>query len=158
MNVYLSGPVTGCDFDEMTSWRGIARRILLETGIRPVSPLRGKEGWFQEDQAKGGELPYRPGHNPRQIVSRDHFDVLKADILLVNLLGAKRVSIGTVCEMAWAYDRHIPIIGVLEDGGTPHHHEFVLQMLTDRFDNLDDALQQVIEMAVPYVRKPSIFV
>jgi hypothetical protein len=35
-------------------------------------------------------------------MTRDRFDATRCDVLLVNLLGAERVSIGTMMEVAWA--------------------------------------------------------
>jgi hypothetical protein len=39
---------------------------------------------------------------------RDLFDVTRASVLFVNLLGAKIVSVGTVMEMAWAHVKGTP--------------------------------------------------
>ena len=36
------------------------------------------------------------------IVTRDRWDVAKADVVLMNLVGATQVSIGTMVELGWA--------------------------------------------------------
>ena len=49
-------------------------------------------------------------------MERDHGDVHRADILLVNLTGAHpdHLSIGTMMELAWAWHAHIPRVSIIE--------------------------------------------
>jgi nucleoside 2-deoxyribosyltransferase len=75
----------------------------------------------------------------RGITRRDHNDCISADALVVNLLGAKIVSIGTMFELAWAYDRQIPVILVMEEYGNIHEHAMLEELYTYRVTSLDAA-------------------
>jgi len=50
---------------------------------------------------KGKTVLQQPLVSPPGAVGRDRFDVQTCDLLLVNLLGATSVSIGTMFELAW---------------------------------------------------------
>jgi hypothetical protein len=54
---------------------------------------------------------------PKGLTTRDRWDAMRCDVLLVNLLGATKVSIGTVLEFGWADAMDIPI--VVRDGRGP---------------------------------------
>ncbi|HKJ73822.1 MAG TPA: hypothetical protein VKA19_06870, partial [Alphaproteobacteria bacterium] len=41
--VYLSGPMTGQEYEKAESWRGVAATLLDIDGIAVSSPMRGKE-------------------------------------------------------------------------------------------------------------------
>jgi hypothetical protein len=72
-------------------------------------------------------------------MTRDRFDATRCDVLLVNLLGAERVSIGTVMEIAWADLRRTPIVAVMEEGNV-HEHGMVNEAIGFRVTTLDEAL------------------
>lgn len=110
--VYLAGPISGLSFKGCTDWRAEVAEALGEIYIRTLSPLRGKDYL--------ASLPVLSGHGreyahmgvlstPRAVMTRDRFDATRCDVLFVNLLGAKQVSIGTVMEIAWADACRTPI-------------------------------------------------
>lgn len=80
---------------------------------------------------------------PHGIFKRDKYDVMSCDAMLVNLLGAKRVSIGTMFEMAWAEDHGKPIVLIMEDEGNLHEHCFVTESICYRTNNLDHGIQLI---------------
>ena len=41
--VYLAGPIMGCNYEECTAWRSVAKAWLAKHGIDGYSPMRGKE-------------------------------------------------------------------------------------------------------------------
>lgn len=145
--VYLAGPITGLTYGECTDWREYAVRSLADAGIKAVSPMRGKE-YLQREQglmsADGNKYSaYGALSTNRGIMTRDHFDTQRCDVLLVNLLGAKQVSIGTVMEISFAHTRQIPIICAMEQQDNPHEHGMILEAIGFRVPMLDDALQLV---------------
>ncbi len=74
-------------------------------------------------------------------MTRDHQDVITADVVLVNLLGAcQRVTIGTVMEIAWAWDRQIPVVVMIEKQANVHDHPMIREAIGFRVDNLDDGI------------------
>ena len=62
--------------------------------------------------------------SPRGITVRDRWDALRCDVMLVYLLGAERVSIGTVMEIAWADAQRTPIVLVMDEENL-HNHSMI---------------------------------
>lgn len=158
--VYLSGPITGCTYKGCTDWREYAARALASVSIQAISPMRAK------DYLERLENPIISGHGreyahmgifstPQAVVTRDRFDTQRADIVLMNLLGADRVSIGTMVELGWADAARVPVVGIIEpppDGkdrhsvlyeGNIHDHMFVNQLIGFRVATLDEGLHVV---------------
>lgn len=136
--VYLAGPITGLSFGSATDWREAARTYFDAHNINALSPLRGKSYLQQETNIKDSyeDLPLS---SQRGIYARDKFDCERADVVLVNLLGAQRVSIGTVMEIAWASGKNKPIVLVMEDAANLHDHAMVREAAAFRVNNFDDA-------------------
>lgn len=144
--VYLAGPITGFNYKGCTAWRERAIAELAQEGITGLSPMRGKE--YLEAIAR--DVPFTcdgdkyaiqgPLSTNRGIMTRDRWDATRCDVLLVNLLGAKAVSIGTVMEIAWADSRRTPIVCVMEREGNPHEHGMIAEALGYRVPTLDEAL------------------
>lgn len=144
--VYLAGPITGLDYEGSTDWRVFAKGVLSNVGIRGLSPMRGKEYLKGLGTLSGTGEEY--AHlsvisNSRGIMTRDRYDATRCDVLLVNLLGADRVSIGTVMEIAWADLKRIPIVVAIEAKGNPHEHMMLSEAYGYRVPSLDEALHIV---------------
>lgn len=144
---YLAGSITGLDYKGATDWRQHAVRRLGQHGILGLSPMRGKaflkdvESFSATCEAEGYMHPMA---TPRGIMTRDRNDAMTCDVLLVNLLGAAKVSIGTVMEIAWADSVRTPIVCAIEDTGNVHEHAMIDQALGYRVPNLDQAIDIVI--------------
>lgn len=148
--VYLAGPIAGCSYAGATDWRDRAQDVLARDGIRGLSPMRAKEylkgvegdvGFSATCQEYGHLSPLS---GPRGIMTRDRFDATRCDVLLVNLLGAAKVSIGTVMEIAWADLKRTPIVVAIEnDGSNPHEHAMIGEAIGFRCGTLDEALDVV---------------
>lgn len=163
--VYLSGPITGLHYNESVAWTDYAceklatNRILLDDGywfddptdIVGYKPLRGKKEVLQDV----GELQAvinvknNPHSTNHAIFRRDKYDVMSCDCVLVNLLGAKRVSIGTCYEMAWADMLQKPLVLVMEETLNFHEHAFVLESATHMTTNLDEGIEVVKTLLLP---------
>lgn len=150
--VYLAGPITGESYDGCTEWRFVAKKFFADNGIDGFSPMRGKEYLSHLTNISGtGEEYANLGmfSTPQGIMSRDFHDCTTCDVLLVNLLGAKAVSIGTMFEIAWAYLKRTPIVVVMEDVGNPHEHIFVRYAAGFRTNKLDEAMYAVVRILKP---------
>lgn len=70
----------------------------------------------------------------KEIMNYDLYKVRNSDAIIVNFNDPK--SIGSACEMAIAFDRRIPIIGLCENGEEDSLHpwlkEFCERIFTDR--------------------------
>jgi nucleoside 2-deoxyribosyltransferase len=62
-------------------------------------------------------------------------------VLLVNLLGALKVSIGTCMELGWADAARVPIIAVMEQSGNPHDHAMVNEVVGFRVEKVEHGLE-----------------
>jgi nucleoside 2-deoxyribosyltransferase len=142
-SVYLAGPITGHNFKGCTDWRAYAAASLADVGIKGVSPMRGKDYL--------ASLPVISGHGQeyahmgvlstsRAVMTRDRFDCTRCDAVLVNLLGAERVSIGTMIELGWADGVRRPIICAIEQSGNVHEHMMVSEAIGFRVPTLEEAL------------------
>jgi nucleoside 2-deoxyribosyltransferase len=146
--VYLCGPIIGLSFDECAEYyRNVA--AMLPPWVVPVSPMRGKGSL----QGHGTIWNAYPQHGPlgteQGIVSRDFFDVRRVDVILANFLNARRVSIGSVFELAWAFQLQKPVVLAMEETGNPHDHAFVRQACAFRTAELEQACQTVVQIVTP---------
>jgi len=126
-SVYLAGPITGLSYMGATDWREYAAILLRGTGITPISPMRAKSYLAGEEELAQSYS----GHalsTPKGIVTRDRFDCQRAGVVLANLLGASRVSIGTMVELGWADAARVPIVTVLPENDNIHNHAFIHEL------------------------------
>jgi nucleoside 2-deoxyribosyltransferase len=147
--VYLAGPITGYTFDGCTEWRDAVKKLLAADGIEAFSPMRAKEylkaeGVLTGSYPKGGLFS-----SSRNIMTRDFFDCTNADVILANLLGSEKPSLGTVMEMAWAYQARIPLVVAMENSGNPHEHPMLDEAFGFRCSSLEDAVFVVKRILLP---------
>lgn len=112
-SVYLAGPITGLTYDGCTDWRDHASKELAAQGITCYSPMRAKE-YLRSEGRLIGSYEDHPTATAKGITARDRFDVQTCDLVLMNLLGAERVSIGTMIEVGWADAWRKPIVLAIE--------------------------------------------
>lgn len=148
--VYLAGPISGCSYAGATDWRNDAITDLATAGVKGLSPMRAKEYLagvesdvgFSSTCEEYGHLS--PLSGPRGIMTRDRFDATRCDVLLVNLIGAKKPSIGTIMEIAWADLKRTPVVVAIEaDGSNPHEHAMISEAIGFRCASLEEALHVV---------------
>lgn len=144
--LYLAGPIRGLSYGEATDWREYVKSK-LPPYILPLSPMRHKE--FLKSEQDLGHSYQHPLATMQGVICRDRFDVMRSDALLVNLLGAKKVSIGTVIELGWADGFRKPVILAIEEKGNPHEHGMVKQIASFITDNLNEAIQLAIAVLSP---------
>jgi nucleoside 2-deoxyribosyltransferase len=137
--IYLAGPITGLTYEGATDWRNQVSERLNSYKIECLSPMRGKE-YLQGKGALTSGTYDGLLTTAKGIMRRDHFDCTRATALLVNLLGTKKVSIGTVMEIAWAYDKRIPVIAVMEPDNL-HHHVMLDEGVHYTVGTIEDAVQ-----------------
>lgn len=141
--VYLAGPITGCSYGEATDWRDGVAAVLAPHGIKGLSPMRGKE-YLRNETNIGHSYEDTLLSSGKSIIARDRNDSTTSDLLVVNLLGASRVSIGTMVELGWADAHRVPVVLVMEKSGNVHDHRFVTELAGWHVDNLDDAVRVVL--------------
>lgn len=141
--VYLAGPITGLNYKGATDWRQLASTVLKGAGIKGLSPMRGKEYLADVLEFSADGDVYKDLNvlsSNRGIMTRDRWDATRCDVLLVNFLGATKVSIGSIMECAWADLSRIPIVCVIEPHDNPHDHGMITEAIGYRVPTLDQAL------------------
>ncbi len=123
----------GCTVDEMTYWRKTAETALNSDNVKCTLPTRS----FTKKVT--------PKETDKWINRRDYFDCTRASVILVNLIGMKTISIGTVMEIAWAYQNNIPVVCMVEPDG-PQNHPMLKDSITQEAATLEEAIVFVKEL------------
>jgi nucleoside 2-deoxyribosyltransferase len=145
MIVYLAGPITGCSYKECTDWRKTATNTLGAFNIKCLDPMRGKSFLENADDIRD-EYGATPTSNRQSITYRDHDDIRRADIVLVNFSGATRVSIGTVIEIGWASELN-KLIVVIMDEDNCHWHGMLRELAYVTVPDLKTAINIIREVS-----------
>lgn len=148
-SVYLAGPITGEAYGTVTSWREDVKQKLDAVGIDGFSPMRGKQYLLEETRLCAFGYSEHILSTQRAIMARDYNDVKSRDLLIVNLLDAKTVSIGTVMEVAWAFAMQKIVIAVMEDTNNLHDHAMMREAFSYRVTDLDTAVTVARSVLMP---------
>lgn len=105
MIVYLSGGMSGLNYDEQLAWRNkFIKSMLFRTGANVDVKFFNPPLYYSPNQ------PYHK--NEREVMEYELDRLRKSDVVIVNLNIPK--SIGTAMEVAVARENRIPIIGINE--------------------------------------------
>jgi len=118
--MYLAGGITGYTYNEAVDWRNLFASMIPD--VECLSPMRGKA--FLESEGILGACGQHPLTMERGIFIRDTFDVRRCDLFLANFLNSTVASIGTIFEIALAFELNKPIIIIMEEKNV-HHHPFI---------------------------------
>jgi len=146
--VYLAGPITGLSYEECTVWRDKVTLDLYHHEVVCLSPMRGKRYLDKEvniPDVPRVDLPKAGKGMATQsaIVARDRDDTINADMVFVNVLGAKQVSPGTMVEMGWADAMRVPVLLCMEEEGNPHDRAMVRGVTSFRAYTVEEGVQMV---------------
>lgn len=147
-SVYLAGPITGTSYEECTDWRKMVSHVLTSAGIDSYSPMRAKDYLLQETSVDDS-YEETVMSSQRGIYARDYYDCRTCDAIIVNLLGAERVSIGTVMEIAWATAYEKPIVLVMEKENNIHEHSMLREACPFRVDTLNEGVDIMKTLLLP---------
>ncbi len=143
--IYTAHPITGMSYKDVMSYYTSLRIALEKGGFYVLCPMVRKDNLAGETNLKSSGYS-DPVVNDHSIIERDRWMVGKADIVLVDLTGATRVSIGCMMELAWACELRKLTIVVMEDGNV-HQHAFVKQAADHIFTELSAALDYLERLA-----------
>lgn len=138
--VYLGGIISGLSFKDANEWREIAQKKLEMYGIQAASPLRGKDHLADETVLHKMGYEKKVMSSQKGITTRDRWDVMSSDLIIMNLLGAKSPSIGCSMEIAWADLLRKPIVAIMEPGNV-HEHCMLLECVNFRVHTVDEAIE-----------------
>lgn len=142
--VYLAGAMSGLSADDAKGWRIEAGKRLTEAGFTVLDPARGLM-FLEPNETVADGYDDRFDETRHTVFNRDKFDSTRSDILLVNLLGhPRRVSIGTVMEMAWAHLSGRFTVTVMDKEDTCYLHAFINETSSVIIESLDEAVDYII--------------
>lgn len=135
---YLAGGITGLTYEEATGWR----REIIEAypDIRWLDPLRGTTHLAPTNGDTPLPSDFEGSEDP---VWRDLQDIRQSDFILMNLMWAPRASIGTMCELGYAYNQGVPCHVALEEHGV-HDHLFVRALAKSVSYSVIDAVEELL--------------
>jgi nucleoside 2-deoxyribosyltransferase len=146
-SVYLAGPITGQSYEGATDWRkDVIEKLPPE--ISGFSPLRSKI-YLLEETSIADSYEQIVMSSQRGIYARDHYDCQRCDAIFVNLLGAERVSIGTVMEIAWGVAYNKPIILAMEEDGNLHDHAMIREACPLTVRSIDEGIHILTSLLLP---------
>jgi len=154
MKIYVAGPITGQKLaDVLKRWDALTGA--LDSDFIVLSPLVGKMKLFRTEKhktfkSKGYTDPFA---TDQAITGRDHWMVHQCDILLVDLRGTDKVSIGAISEIAWAHAYNKHIIVVMEADNI-HQHAFIDQQAHVVLDDMDVVIEYLKELGASLNLKP----
>jgi nucleoside 2-deoxyribosyltransferase len=149
--IYLAGPISGLTYDGAQEWRDEFRNN-IDPRIEAFSPLRGNEYLTLRGPLEGSYSEY-PLTTDQGITARDRYDCMGSDLVVFNLLGATRVSIGTMIEFGWCDAARNPAIVIMEKEGNIHDYLMIRQIAQFRVDNLKDAISIAEIILLPGKKK-----
>ncbi len=137
--IYLAGPISVTDFEGATGWYEDAR-LMLDDSFEILRPMRGKEFLKDHPGPIGPEAHDHLLSRGRAVLCRDRDDVLRSDIVLMNLTGcAGEKSIGCSMEAAWAFDHGKILIVAAPEGCEHARHIMFGQAATYLVSTLEEA-------------------
>lgn len=130
MKIYLAGPITHTDVDDMgVGWRLEVREVLEEAGHKCLLPLESAT-YFDRFGIK----------DPAPVLTvKDRWFCTKSDLVLANLLPATKASIGTSIELGWADQARVPIVCVMDEHNV-HNHPMVHELCTFIVPTMEEAV------------------
>lgn len=144
--VYLAGAIGGLTYDQSVDWREYVKKRLDDYNIVGLSPMRAKHYLAAANVLDNTDHYDNPLSTDRGVTARDRFDVMNCDLVLFNLLGAPRVSIGTCIEFGWADAYRKPKV-VLYDA--MHDHCMIRDLADFVVKDLEEAIHVITGILEP---------
>jgi hypothetical protein len=135
--------MTGQTWRTTAHWASYTRGRLEKLGCRVYSPSEVEAPHHDPKLVIGSTEDNQNGHPLAKREAFFHIDkgeVQRADTVFVDLMRARRPSIGADFEMAWAHLLNKLLIVVLKRGGVYDQHPFTHACGAAVFYNLEDAI------------------
>lgn len=130
--IYTAGGMENLDWTSQTYYRE-----KIKKSLQKKNDIYNVIVWNPTDYFNFEECTY---DNLREVMEFDLNKVRKSDLIIVNFTH-KPISLGTMAEIAIAYDRQIPIIGLSSEEQILHSWQ--KEMCLRVFNNLDNLINYV---------------
>ena len=144
MNIYLAHPISGLSYDQVASYYAKMKEDLSPKWTI-LSPMTGKGELRNETTLRAYDYD-NPIATNKAIVHCDFWMVSRADVVYVDLSGAKAVSIGCVSELAWAWSRQIHTVVFMGENDV-HWHAFIIEMANVILTSRSEAITYLNKLA-----------
>ena len=138
LKIYLVKPMYGHPYTFVSDHILPLRDKLEKMGYFVFHPLTAKP-YLSQEQKLQMHYDY-PASTEHAISDKDHWCVRQSDVILADLSGVDKASIGSCFELAWAQAYGKLVLTVMEDGNV-HEHPMVTEATTIRYRKLDDAIE-----------------
>lgn len=136
VKIYLSGGMGSLSMDEQSKWR---KQVINAIKFGDYHCEKQPVFFNPVDYYNFTEKRHK---TEKEIVEFDLNAVRNSDLIIVNFNDPK--SLGTCAELAIAYDKHIPIIGINKDGVELH------PWLTEFTMRMCDSIREAVEYTVDF--------
>ena len=142
ISIYLAGYIQGIVIEKCIAWRKQIRKHYddwkgagVPYPITWMDPLNGEED--VSDNGLNSNVP------SQAIFTRDYQCVKRADLLVVNTdtFGQDRPLLGTIFELAWAFEHHVPVIMITKEE-MYKKHPFLEHNVAWYFENVEELLEK----------------
>lgn len=143
--VYLVHPMSGLPYEKVEEYYTPTKEKLESVGYFVMHPMCAKKYLRGKKFHPNGNEVGHPIVTAHAITRRDHWMVRKADIIFADLSNAPDKSIGSISEIATAYELGKHTVGVM-DKQNVHEHAFMTEQFDIIFTNYDDAIEYLIKL------------
>ena len=153
---YLAGSITDCNKGEANDWRGNVSSALEQHGIRGISPLRCEPLIGERYQLTHQDPRFGTA---KAIASKNFLDVQLTDMTLCYMpkdMNERRLSMGTLIELAWAHALRKPTI-LVSDYDFITEHPVVQAYASWILSTLDEAVDVIVGVLGEYARPTTKF-
>lgn len=134
VRIYLSGGMGNLSFEEQSKWR---RQIINEININ--CHCEKKPIFFNPvDYYNYEEVRHK---SEREAMEFDLNGLRKSDLVIANFNDPKSVDV--ISELAIAYEKKIPIIGINKGG--QELHPWLVEFVTRMCDNVREAVEHTVD-------------
>lgn len=145
MKIYCCHPISGLSADEVFEYYENMLNVLTGYGYDVLTPMHGKSHLRTEKSFRAADARH-PVSTNHAIFNRDRWMVNQADVVYANLLSSKIVSIGTMMELAWAFDKGKHVVLAMPNEGI-HRHAFVIEAAHVIYNNAEESLGYLKNLA-----------
>lgn len=126
--IYLAGGMSDLTYEEQMNWRVDITALLNDFESDNYKPIICNPAIYCDAEDERGMMLF------------DLYKVRTSDLIIVNYNDVK--SLGTMSEVAIAYDRRIPIVGLCKD--KKELHPWQLEMTNKMFTNMEELAEHVM--------------
>lgn len=143
LNIYLAGGMQKFgkkDFNESNYWRVHIEQELMKLDCGRQTRICNPNDYysFYDNSPRYSTM--------REVMEFDLNKVRNSDLIIVNFNDLK--SLGTMAELAIAYEHRIPVLGLCTEESYPMLHPWQKEMCNRIFGDIDELINYVIEYYV----------